>query len=358
MGIINAYLTRETVRYFCVVLAMVIGIYLIVDFLEKIDDFLEAGVPLSRFLCYLICKSPFVFTQMAPVGILLSVLIVFGLMSRHNEIVALKGSGVSVYSLLKPILSVGGLLSLFMLLVSEVLVPIAMTEANRIWLNEVRKETAVTSKKKNIWIKGNRRIANVRFYNHRTQTLFGVALNNFDDQFRLSKRIDALRGKLRGGRWVLEDVMVQELQPGKGTYSVALHEQWPASLDFLPEDLNRVVKKSEAMGFLELRDYIGRIEAEGYDASLYRVDLHSKAAFPVVCMIMAVVGAGIAVRNSPMEGLPVSISYGIGTVFLYHVFHSFCLSLGYGGILPPILSAWAANLVFVCLGGFLLLSAD
>ena len=69
MGIINAYLTRETVRYFCVVLAMVIGIYLIVDFLEKIDDFLEAGVPLSRFLCYLIYKSPFVFTQMAPVRV-------------------------------------------------------------------------------------------------------------------------------------------------------------------------------------------------------------------------------------------------------------------------------------------------
>ena len=49
-----------------------------------------------------------------------------------------------------------------------------------------------------------------------------------------------------------------------------------------------------------------------------------------------------------IKGLPVIIALGIGTAFLYWIFYSFCLSLGYGEMLPPAIAAWTANLVFLC----------
>ncbi|MDM8538993.1 LptF/LptG family permease, partial [Desulfobacterales bacterium HSG17] len=99
-------------------------------------------------------------------------------------------------------------------------------------------------------------------------------------------------------------------------------------------------------------------ESEGYDATLYKVDLHAKAAFPFICIILSIVGISIASRRIIKDGLPAGIAYGIGIAFLYWIFYSFCISLGYGGMLPPVAAAWVANLVFSCFAVYLLLNAE
>ncbi|MEA3429334.1 MAG: LptF/LptG family permease, partial [Thermodesulfobacteriota bacterium] len=139
---------------------------------------------------------------------------------------------------------------------------------------------------------------------------------------------------------------------------ITFHEKIIEKLDFMPDDLMRVVKKSEDMSFTELISYVRKIEAEGYDATSYRVDLYAKTAFPFVCIIMCMIGTGIAVRGKIKEGLPVIIACGIGIAFLYWIFYSFCISLGYGEMLPPVIAAWAANLIFLCFGALILLNAE
>ena len=95
-----------------------------------------------------------------------------------------------------------------------------------------------------------------------------------------------------------------------------------------------------------------------YDATNYKVDLYAKVAFPFVCIIMCIVGTGIALKEKKREGLALNIAYGIGIVFLYWIFYSFCVSLGYGEMLPPFIAAWTANLVFLSFGVITLLNAE
>jgi lipopolysaccharide export system permease protein len=186
-----------------------------------------------------------------------------------------------------------------------------------------------------------------------------LSLHHFSESFQLQARVDARTGEFQGaGKWLLTDVMVQQLNPDDATPVTQLHERQIVSLDLKPEDLDEVAKKSEEMGFFELMRYIAAVESEGYNASLYRVDLHSKIAFPIVCVLMTMIATAISIRRGLKDGLPVSISYGIGLAFLYHVLHSFCISLGYGEMLPPIIAAWSANIIFFCLGGYLLLNAE
>ena len=358
MPILYKYLSREIFKYFTGVLGMVVFIYLVVDFLEKIDDFLEAGLPFFQVFLFFLFKIPFIVAQITPVGVLLAVLIVFGLMSKNNEIMALKSMGISIYYLLKPVFAIGCILSVFLFFLSEVIVPITMGKVNTIWLGEVKEKPTVTSREKNIWIKGNHLFSHIRYYKPHSNTIFGVTLNYFNDRFQLVKRIDAKKGIYKAGEWELQDVMVQRLNKKEGTYKITFHDDLMETIDFLPEDLERAVKKSEEMSFVELLDYTRKVEAEGYDASIYRVDLHAKIAFPVVCILMCIIGTGIATRGKSKEGLPISIAYGLGIAFLFWVIYSFCLSLGYGEMLPPVVAAWAANFIFLCLGGVILLNAE
>ncbi len=165
MSLINKYLTKEILKYFCILLATVVGIYLAVGFFEKIDNFMEASLPFLKIIRYFYLKIPLIVAKITPVGILLAVIVVFGLMNKNNEILALKSSGASIYYILWPVVSIGLSLSVLIFLLSELIVPITISKVNRIRNFEVKKKSVTISRGKNIWIKGDLSIYHITYYN-------------------------------------------------------------------------------------------------------------------------------------------------------------------------------------------------
>jgi len=357
MSIVARYLIKEILKHFGIVLSAVIVIYVAVDFFENIDHFMEAGLPLTRVLEFFQLKLPLIIVQIMPVGILLAVLITFGLMNKNNEIIALKSGGMSVYHFLKPILALGLLLTIGYFILAEIVVPITIGKANAIWRLEVKKYV-VTAERKNIWIKGHRSIAYISYFNPQDQSISGITLNHFDRQFRLTRRVDAAQGKYANKQWIFYDIMEQKLNTQNGSYTVNFIDEQIEDIDLSPEDLKRVAKKSEEMSIKELYHYIQDVESEGYDATPYRVDLQGKFALPLSCMIVCIIGASISLRKTTKEGLSMSITHGIVIIFLYWITQSFCTSLGYGSMLPPVIAAWTANFIFVCLAAYTFLNAE
>lgn len=358
MTIVDRYISREILKLFCIILAAVATLYLIVELFSVLDNFMAAEIPLSRMIPFFFLKLPLFIAQISPVCTLLAVLITFGLMNKNNEIIALKSSGVSVYFLLRPVIAIGVLFSIMLFILSEVVVPLTIDKANRIWLVEVKKKSLVASRQKNIWIKGKRSIYFISYFNPQKNSIAGISLNYFDADFKLIKRLEAKTGFYKNGKWTLFDIMEQALAKNSEEYDVSFHDQKIVDIDFQPQDLKRVVKKSEEMNVAELFAYIHDVEADGYDATVYRVDFHAKFAFPIICIIMCIIATGLAVKRRSREGLSISIAYGLGMIFLYGASYSFCLSIGYGGVLPPFLSAWIANVVFLCVGLFNLINVE
>ena len=146
------------------------------------------------------------------------------------------------------------------------------------------------------------------------------------------KRIEARQGIYENGQWKCTHLMEQVLGQNGADYQVNFYDQQVVDMDLSPQDLKRVVKKSEEMNIAELFAYIQDVEADGYDATIYRVDFHAKFAIPFVCIIMCIIATSIAVKRRIQEGISISIAYGIGIIFLYGVAFSFCISIGYGGV--------------------------
>jgi len=357
MSIVNRYLIKEFLKHFGIVLAAAVGIYISVDFFENVDKFMEAGLPISRMLEFFQLKLPLIISQITPIGILLAVLITLGLMIKNKEIIALKSGGMSMYYLLRPILTLGILFSVFLFILSEMIVPLTISKANRIWRVEVEKY-ALTSTQKNIWFKGHGSISYISYFNPQDKTISGITLNFFDRQFSLVRRVDAAKGKFQNGRWIFYNVMEQMFNPSTGSYEVKFLDKKVEKMDFSPEDLQKVAKKSEEMSANELFAYIQEIESEGYDSTPYRVDFHDKFALPLACLIICIIGMGLSVTKRIKEGMSISITLGFLVVFLYWITHSFCLSLGYGGLLPPPIAAWISNFIFTCLGVLNLINAE
>lgn len=356
MLILDRYVTREFFKFFGIILVAVVGIFLSVDFFEKIDNFLESGIALSRAAFFFWFRLPFVIALIGPVALLLAILIVFSLMNKNNELIALRSNGVSPFHLLRMVFTIAVFGSVLLFFMSDQIVPATVAKANRIWLEEVKGEKTVVTRQKNIWLKGSGTISHIKYFNHADNTVNGITIYYFDTDFRLIHRVDAAYGEYRDDQWIFHDVMVQSR--GSDGFQVNHFDRRTETFEFRPEDLGGVVKKSEEMNFLELLEFIREVEAEGYDATKFRVDLHAKLAFPFVCIILAIPAAGFAIQHRRREGMSTSIAYGMGITFIYYFLHNFSLSLGYGGMLPPSISAWVTNILFLGYGVVVMLGVD
>ena len=141
MTILDKYLAKEILKCLVIVLAVVLALYVIVEFFNKADNFMEAGLSISRLMRYLQLELPLIIVQITPIAALLAVLVALGLMNKNNEIIALKSAGGSVYFLLRPVLAIAVMLGIVLFFLSEIVVPITISKANRIWLIEVKKKT-------------------------------------------------------------------------------------------------------------------------------------------------------------------------------------------------------------------------
>ena len=280
-----------------------------------------------------------------------------GLMSKNNEVIALKSCGIGKTRLLKPTIVLGVFFCLALFVVAEMLAPVYMVNANQIWLQEVRKKNIYASKTNDIWMRAARQIIHIKQYIPEEKRVSGITIHTFDENFQLIQRVDAESGAFKNGRWQVYNAVHQVFGQDADGHQLKLHDTMTAEIDLNPDDLAQAAKRSDEMGLAELGRYIEKVEREGYGATRYRVDYHSKIAAPFVFIFLSVLGAGIALRGKLREGLFVSITYGLGIAFLYWVFNSFCLSLGYAEMMPPLVAAWVANLVFSCASGFLLLKA-
>jgi lipopolysaccharide export system permease protein len=373
MPILTRYLLRELLKVMAAILSLVVTIYIFIDFIDRSGKLIQAGLSFQRTLTYFIYNIPFIISQITPVVILLSVLIVLGIMNKKNEILALKSCGVSIYVLLKPLLILGMVLACMLFFLSNSVVPFSKQKANRIWMEEVRgKRATLTSVEQNIWMNGSSRITHIGYFDPVQNIIKDVTIYYFNKNFRLIRRVDALEGLYPltnrkasknldldpPEKWTLKSILDQRLEPNGEYYSVTQMDRLSLNMDFSVDDLKGVAVKSEELNFRALREYIHKVESEGYDATAYRVDLNAKLAMPFVCVIMSLLGVGIALRSNINDGVAVGVAYGLAAGFLYWIIMSFCMSLGYGGILPPILAAWIANLIFITLGGILLINAE
>jgi lipopolysaccharide export system permease protein len=103
---------------------------------------------------------------------------------------------------------------------------------------------------------------------------------------------------------------------------------------------------------------VKEIEADGYDPTPYRVELHKKIAFPLLNMITVFLGIPFSLRLPRHGGLALGIGASLAAGFLYWILFAVTLSVGQAGLLPPFVSAWAANVLFGILGVFLLLRVE
>jgi len=347
MTILDRYILREFTKLFCLIVVSLICLYLIVDFFERIRMFLSNNATLYQIFSYFIFTIPTIMSQMIPVGILLASLLTFGMLSKNSEITAMKANGVSLYRIVLPVIVCSLVVSGFSFLLSEFITPYTNQRAKYIKLIEVQKREKLGSFKNNqIWYRGQNGIYNFSIFDPDTETLRGVRINYLDKNMQLTMRVDAKEAKWKDGAWIAHEALVTTF-PKDGFPYLSFQKLMNIDLPEEPSDLMIAQRNTDEMGYWDLKKFINKIQSEGYDATRYLADMHGKTSFPLVCVILSILGFSFSLlRHERSGGVAQSIGAGIVIGFSYWIVFAFALSLGRSGTISPLLAAWTANILF------------
>jgi lipopolysaccharide export system permease protein len=346
MTVLDRYIAREFSKLFLVIMASFIALYLIIDFFGQIRMLLSNKATLSLMATYFFFGIPMIISITIPAVVLLAALMLFGTMSRHSEIVAMKANGISLYRTSLPVIVITCFICILAFLFSEFITPQTNRRAEYIRLVEIQKRSAAgTFKQNQIWYRGRQGIYNFKMFDPAKNILQGITINDLSHDMDITMRIDAERAEWKDGKWIFHNLLITSFDRGAFP-SVTRFAAKVIPLPEKPSDFKAVQEDAEKMGYLELRKYIEKIRQDGYDASRYLVDMYGKIAFSCLSLILAVIGISFSLRSERSGGITQSMGAGIIIGFSYWFVYAFSLSLGRSGTLPPLLSAWVANVLF------------
>jgi LPS export ABC transporter permease LptG/LPS export ABC transporter permease LptF len=356
--IIDRYLLREYATYLGLGLAVGAVLFVVVDLLQTLDRFLRNKPPLLYILQHFALRLPGALYEGLPLVVLMATVFLFGALTRQRELDAFKAAGISLYRLSLPILALAGVLSVGAVAFQETLLPAINARADEV--DRVKIKGALPrhlQKRSQIWYRtSDTRFLRLELLDPVAQVLDGLLVLEVDGSFRLTSRLDARQARWTGRGWVLTDAVQREYGPDHRVTSAAL----PAGAVDMPEhidDLTQVQRPPETMSFLELRAYIARLQESGHRITKYVVELYGKLSFPLVHVVMALVGIPFALVSPRSGGRTVAIAVAVAISVGYWVVHYIALAFAKADLLPPLLAAWTANVVFAGLGTALLLRA-
>lgn len=358
MTILTRYIAATYLRIFGLCLASFIAIYLVIDFLEKIGRFLRYQPNWVDIIQFFLFKIPEIITQVIPLAVLMATLLTLGMLSRNSEIIAMRSCGVSLGKISAPILAIACTASFFVIVTNELVLPETYSQMRHIEQVLIRKKSSNTFfRQNNIWHKDNNAILMARVFDPAHQTLKGITLWNFSKGMTPVRRIDAEQGSWDGRQWTLWKVVVRDIQR-EGVATTSQADSMPVNLNLQVEDLKVVDKYADNMGFLKLREYIRKLEKGGYETTRYEAQMHAKISLPFASLIMAFLGIPFALRSGRSSGIALGIAVSIGIGFAYFIINAILISFGQTGVLPPVVSAWAANVIAALSGIWLAMTLN
>jgi lipopolysaccharide export system permease protein len=216
-----------------------------------------------------------------------------------------------------------------------------------------KRQSLGTFKQDQIWYRGQKGIYNFKLFDVRSNRLRGITIYYMGPEMTLTMRLDAEWCEWQAGHWLLHNLLITRFRAGEFPTLENIDQQ-VIDLPEKPDDFKVVQKDVETMGYSELKRYIGKLQSEGYDATRYLVDLHGKIAFPLVSLILAVIGIAFSLRSERSGGIAQGIGVGLLIGFSYWLVFAFGMSLGRSGALSPLIAAWLGNILFGVASVFLL----
>ena len=362
MKILRNYFLREFTGPFFLTLGVLSFVMVLVGNLQKIADLvINKGVDIYSVFKLFLFLAPYIVTYALPISVLVAVLISLGRLSSDNEIIAIRASGVNLFTLITPLLIIGFILSLALVIFNDRASSYAHF-AYRKTLVDIGVKNPTAAFEEGVFINSFQKyILFIYRVDQKANKLHNVRIYEPQGEGKPTRTIIAKSGEFitdpdkNTVKLKLIDGTSDEPDPQAPTNFYKLNfKNYFMSLNLAnTQDTNKMEKKTKEMTIKELNAEIKKLKSENIDPSPLVTEINEKISLAFSCFVFMLIGTALALVTRRREK-SINIGISILIITIYYPLLIGCEALGMQGVIRPAIALWIPNILFGVTGTILL----
>ena len=351
--IIDRYIIRKFLSTFFFSIILIMSIAVVLDFSEKIDDFLESHAPLSKVIFdYYLNFIPYFASLFSHLFTFIAVIYFTSRMAYNTEFIAILSNGVSFNRILYPYFISAFIITLFSFTLNNFVIPHA-TAKKQVFEEQYYHRAPRVFSERNI----HKQISpgvfiyleNYNTYNN-SGRLFSM------EKYEKGELVSKLMSKevhwdSTTNKWRIRDYMIRNYDGEKQTFVTG--KNIDTTMNISPEEFRRRDNAVEAMNLPELNRFIKRQKMQGAsNLKEILIEKHKRFSFPFSTFILTLIGVSVSSKKVK-GGIGMQIGIGLLISFAYILFLQFSSQFAISGALSPFVAAWIPNVLFFIIAIFL-----
>ncbi|HVJ07535.1 MAG TPA: LptF/LptG family permease [Acidisarcina sp.] len=358
MRILTKYILREVLSY-----ALIGGaLFTFILFMRPLGQILELVVrnsaSLTSVMEVFLFTLPNTFTVTIPMGVLVGILLGLSRLAADSEIIAMRASGIGVWTFVRIISGIAVLAFLIGLGNSVFLAPRAAQALLRLE-NSLRNSQASFEVQPRVFYEDFKTFV---LYVQDVKPAAGSAnwhrifladlSNPASPKVTTAESATVVNGEDQTVRMRLRNGSQHESPTGDPSqYSISTFSDTDLPLAVGSQNDARVSRSETPILAMSNQELLNKSRGPG--GKWYLIELNKRFAYPAACLVLMLVGVPLGI-SSRRGGKSAGFVLTIGLVFVYYFLSSIGVALGRQDKLPAFAAVWMANIVFAVCGLILL----
>jgi lipopolysaccharide export system permease protein len=349
----DLYLLRQFLKTFSLLSFFFIGLYCVIDFLEKNTRYFpKYGASGRVILEFYVSQLPKLFVDLLPFAVLFSTIVVLWTFARSGEIAAMRAAGRSTLRICAPVIFAGFLLSLGSFLLREFVVPRALNHLKKVETVKIEKAELGKLFFESNWVKGDHSVLHFKALNQVKQRLEGIEHYVMPEgssvsDVRVFQYAQYAQFNENIKVWVLFDVSESRFDE-KGILVKQQHlDSYHTNVVSKPPKLLGEGVTADQIGYFELRALVNEARKGGGALKRLEVELYQKLALPFANLIFVFFALSFALRRERQTDTYLGVLACLLAAILYWVGNLALRNLAVNGVVPPFLGAWLVTWVLL-----------
>lgn len=357
--LLDGYVFRLAMKVAALTFVGLLGIFYISTFIDMSDKLFKGQTTAAMMGQFFYYQTPEFVFLIIPLTVLISAMVTIGVLTKNSELVVMQACGISLYRVALPLVAFAAFASWGMFMLQDRVLPQSNRRAQAI-RHVIRggspRTFDVVNRKWLVARDGS--VYNYTYYDQRRRELNGLSIYEFEpSRSDLTRRVYvgfASFVPTTTQTWKSTDGWVREFTKGTDLKTFVSFPSRDLRLE-APDYFATESEEPDRMTYAQLQKYIRDLKASGVNVVPQTVALYRKVSFPFVTLIMTLIAVPFAVTTGK-RGALYGIAVGVVLAVVYWITINAFSAVGSAGMMPPMLAAWAPNLMFGAGAAYLLLT--
>ncbi len=345
---LDKYIVGKFMGTFFVALLLIIGIVIIFDISEKVDDFVQRQAPLKAIVFdYYMNFIPYFVNMFSPLFVFITVIFFTSRLAANSEIVAILSCGVSFHRMMVPYVFSATVIALLSLSLNLWVIPKANLQRNQFEAKYDRHHSNKTADHNVHYQLSPGLFVTVESFSKWNNTAYGFTLETISDNRLVSQlHAESAVWDSTASAWRLKKYYIRSFEDGVLQDNVVSGSEKDTVISLNITDFYRKKSTVENLTQSELLELIEVQKMRG-DANVKysQIELHNRFSLPVSAFILTLMGVALSSKKK-RGGIGWNLAIGIALSFSYIFFMRFSQMFVYTGALPPAVAIWMPNFLY------------